>query len=85
LRSTRWGLLRPNWLYPPFNNKKARQALLYMMDQVTYLEWAIGQSEYYRPCYSVFACGGPYATTISAEPMMQWSALMPRLTRSGVG
>ena len=65
------GWLRPNWLYPPFNNKKARQALLHMMDQVTYLEWAIGQSEYYRPCYSVFACGGPYATTVGAEPMIK--------------
>jgi hypothetical protein len=65
------GWLRPNWLHPPFNNKKARQALLHMMDQVTYLHWAIGQAEYYRPCYSVFACGGPYATTIGAEPMME--------------
>jgi peptide/nickel transport system substrate-binding protein len=65
------GWLRPNWLHPPFNNKKARQALLHIVDQVTYLDWAIGQSEYYRPCYSVFACGGPYATTIGAEPMMQ--------------
>src|SRR5262249_28326093 len=58
------GCLRPNCLHPPFNNKKAREALLYMMDQVTYLAWAIGQSQYYRPCYSVFACGGPYATRI---------------------
>ena len=33
--------------------------------------WAIGQPQYYRPCYSVFACGGPYATTIGAEPMME--------------
>jgi peptide/nickel transport system substrate-binding protein len=65
------GWLRPNWLHPPFNNKKARQALLHMMDQVTYLAWAIGQAEYYRPCYSVFACGGPYATTIGAEPMIE--------------
>jgi peptide/nickel transport system substrate-binding protein len=29
------GWLRPNWLHPPFNNKKARQALLHMMDQET--------------------------------------------------
>jgi peptide/nickel transport system substrate-binding protein len=65
------GCLRPNFLHPPFNNKKARQALLHMMDQVTYLHRAIGQSEYYRPCYSVFACGGPYATTIGAEPMIE--------------
>jgi peptide/nickel transport system substrate-binding protein len=65
------GWLRPNCLHPPFNNKKARQALLHMMDQVTYLEWATGQSRYYRACYSVFACGGPYATRIGAEPMME--------------
>jgi peptide/nickel transport system substrate-binding protein len=65
------GWLRPNWLHPPFNNKKARQALLHMMDQVTYLAWAIGQPEYYRPCYSVFACGGPYETRIGATPMVE--------------
>jgi peptide/nickel transport system substrate-binding protein len=65
------GWLRPNCLHPPFNNKKAREALLYMMDQVTYLAWAIGQSQYYRPCYSVFACGGPYATRVGAEPIVE--------------
>jgi peptide/nickel transport system substrate-binding protein len=65
------GWLRPNHLHPPFNNKKARQALLHMMDQVTYLAWAHGQSKYYRACYSVFACGGPYVTQAGAEPMMK--------------
>jgi peptide/nickel transport system substrate-binding protein len=65
------GWLRPNHLHPPFNNRKARQALLHMMDQVTYLSWGIGQAKYYRPCYSVFACGGPYATQAGAEPIMK--------------
>jgi peptide/nickel transport system substrate-binding protein len=65
------GWLRPNFLHPPFNNKKARQALLHMMDQETYLAWAIGQPQYYRTCYSVFACGGPYATRIGAEPIVE--------------
>ena len=65
------GWLRPNFLHPPFNNKKARQALLHMMDQETYLAWAIGQSEYYRPCSSVFACGGPYMTRIGAAPIVE--------------
>src|SRR5713101_2831162 len=64
------GWLRPNFLHPPFNNKKAREALLHMMDQVTYLHLAFGQPEYYRACYSVFACGGPYATMIGAEPII---------------
>jgi peptide/nickel transport system substrate-binding protein len=67
----RQGWLRPNFLHPPFNNKKARQALLHMMDQVTYLAWAVGQSDYYRPCYSVFACGGPYETRVGAAPMVE--------------
>ena len=65
------GWLRPNCLHPPFNNKKARQALLNMMDQVTYLAWSLGQSQYYRACRSVFACGGPYNTAIGAEPIME--------------
>jgi peptide/nickel transport system substrate-binding protein len=65
------GWLRPNCLHPPFNNKKARQALLHMMDQETYLAWAVGQSEYYRACPSVFACGSPYATRIGAEPIIE--------------
>jgi peptide/nickel transport system substrate-binding protein len=65
------GWLRPNCLHPPFNNRNARQALLHMMDQVTYLAYAVGQSEYYRPCYSVFACGGPYTTRIGAAPIVE--------------
>ncbi len=40
-------------------------------DQVTYLYWSIGQPEYYRPCYSVFACGRPHATTVGAGPMIE--------------
>jgi peptide/nickel transport system substrate-binding protein len=65
------GWLRPNHLHPPFNNKKAREALLHMMDQVTYLALAIGQSKYYRPCYSVFACRGPYATKVGSESIIK--------------
>ena len=61
------GWLRPNHLHPPFNNKKAREALLHMMDQVTYLALANGQSRYYRPCHSVFACRGPNATKVGAD------------------
>src|SRR5262249_813031 len=62
------GWLRPNHLHPPFNNKKARQALLHIMDQVTYRHLSIGR--YYRPCYSVFACNGPYTTQAGAEPIV---------------
>src|SRR6266536_127097 len=50
---------------------QAREALLYMMDQVTYLAWAIGPAKYYRPCFSVFPCSSPYSTKSGAEPMMK--------------
>ena len=42
-----------------------------MVDQVTYLHLAVGQTQYYRPCYSVYACSGPYATNAGAEPLMK--------------
>src|SRR5262249_61808137 len=60
-RGTKGGL-RPNPLQPPFNNKKARQALLYMVDQEKYLQAALGQPKYYRTCPAVFTCGGPFET-----------------------
>jgi len=50
------GWLRPNCLHPPFNNNKAREALVHMMDQVTYLHWAFGQPEYYRSCQPLGIC-----------------------------
>ena len=49
---------RANSLQPPFNNKKARQALLCMVDQKTYLDAVIGNAKYYRTCPAVFMCGG---------------------------
>ena len=53
------GWPRPNCLHPPFSSKKAREALLHMMDQVTYLALAIRQSQYYRPCYWYMPAAAP--------------------------
>jgi peptide/nickel transport system substrate-binding protein len=61
------GLLRPNHLQPPFNHKKARQALLWAVDQEAYLRAAIGQPKYYRTCPGYFMCGGlPYESAVGA-------------------
>jgi peptide/nickel transport system substrate-binding protein len=54
------GWLRPNHLHPPFNQKKARQALLWMTNQEMYLKTVIGQERYYRTCPAYFMCGTPY-------------------------
>jgi peptide/nickel transport system substrate-binding protein len=61
------GILRPNHLHPPFNNKKARQALLYMVDQTSYLQATIGNPQYYKVCPAIFMCGGmPYESAVAA-------------------
>jgi peptide/nickel transport system substrate-binding protein len=60
------GWVRPNHVQPPFNNKKARQALLYMVDQQQYLQAAIGQPKFYRTCPALFSCGGPWETAAGA-------------------
>jgi peptide/nickel transport system substrate-binding protein len=61
------GILRPNHLHPPFNTKKARQALLHMVDQTSYLQATIGNAQYYKVCPSVFMCGGmPYESAAAA-------------------
>jgi peptide/nickel transport system substrate-binding protein len=48
-----------------------REALLHTTDQLTYLHWSLGQSNYYRTCNSVYACGSPYATTVGAAPIIE--------------
>ncbi len=62
------GWLRPNHLHPPFNHPKARQALLYLVNQETYLQAAIGDKRYWQPCAAYFICGSPWESEAGAEP-----------------
>jgi peptide/nickel transport system substrate-binding protein len=65
------GWLRPNHLHPPFNHKKARQALLWMVNQEDYLRAIIGDPKYWRTCGAYFICGTPLETDVGSEPLMQ--------------
>jgi peptide/nickel transport system substrate-binding protein len=65
------GWLRPNHLYPPFNNKKARQALLWMVNQEDYMRAIIGDPKFWRTCGAYFMCGTPLETDVASEPLMQ--------------
>lgn len=54
------GMIRPNHLLPPFNNPKARQALLYLVgDQADYLAAMVGNRALETPCWSILVCGTP--------------------------
>jgi len=63
------GVLRFNFLYPPFNNQKMRQALLYAIDQNDYVLGIAGDLKNGHPCYSYFTCGTPLASEVGAAPM----------------
>lgn len=53
------GQVRPNFLHPPFNNEKARQALLYVVKQADHMKASFGDSKYARTCPSFFGMGTP--------------------------
>jgi peptide/nickel transport system substrate-binding protein len=56
------GTVRPNTLVPPFNDPRARQALLLLMDQEAVAATVAVGPELARTCYALFVCGTPYET-----------------------
>jgi len=65
------GYIRPNHLYPPFDNPKARQALATAVNQEEYLSAAFGDERWWRACYSFFVCGSPNETEAGSEPFQK--------------
>lgn len=60
-------VLRPNSLYPPFNDPRARLALSYIVDQHDEMAGGYGDPAFYRKCNSFFVCGSPNGTEAGAE------------------
>jgi len=66
------GELRPNTLYPPFDNPKARQALLHATQQTDYMYALFGDPEYFLEfCGAYFTCGGPFETDVGSKPLRE--------------
>lgn len=60
-------LLRPNTLYPPFNDPRARLALSYIINQDDEMAAGYGDPAYYQRCNSFYVCGSPNGTEAGAE------------------
>jgi peptide/nickel transport system substrate-binding protein len=60
-------MLRPNHLYPPFNDPRARLALAYAIDQSDFLAAGFGDEQWWKRCGSYFVCGSPNGTEAGAE------------------
>ena len=63
------GCLRFNWLYPPFDNVKMRQAVLMVASQPDYMTAFVGDQKNWDVCASFFTCGGPMASTGGSEAL----------------
>ncbi len=61
------GFIRVNWLHRPFSEKKARQALLYLVDQNAFMKVCIGNPKYYKPNISLFSNDSPLANEENTE------------------
>jgi len=53
------GQIRLNFLHPPFDNEKARQAMLYIVKQDDFMKATFGNSKYAKSCPSYFGMGTP--------------------------
>jgi hypothetical protein len=59
--------IHPNHLNPPFDNVKARQALMAMVNQEEYLRAIAGDPENFRICHSMTGCAGWLETDAGAD------------------
>ena len=58
---------RPNFLFPPFDNKLVRQAAMAALSQENILATMMSDPEYYTVCGAVFGCGTPYGDEVGSE------------------
>ncbi|WP_298017392.1 ABC transporter substrate-binding protein [uncultured Castellaniella sp.] len=56
-------IARFNFLQPPFDNNKVRQAAMMAVNQKDVLQAMVGNPKYYETCYTVYGCGNQYAST----------------------
>jgi len=71
-------VFRMNWLTPPFNNQKIRQAVFVALSQEEFLQANIGDKRYYRTCKAVFTCDTPLASTVGMENVLNGNAQKAR-------
>jgi peptide/nickel transport system substrate-binding protein len=61
------GCLRFNFLYPPFDNVKMRQAVLMVTSQADIMTAWVGDPKNWELCPSFFTCGAPMANKSGSE------------------
>ena len=65
--TTNQAMLRPNHLFPPFNDPRARLAMAYLVNQEDALAAGVGDEKWWKTCGSYFVCGSPNGTEAGSE------------------
>jgi peptide/nickel transport system substrate-binding protein len=71
-------VLRFNTLAKPFDNAKARQAVVYAMRQKPFLEANVGDARFYRECKSLWPCGLPLESSKGWDDRLNGDAATAR-------
>lgn len=61
---------RMNFLHPPFDDVKIRQAALHALNQQDVMDAMIGNPDLYNLCGAMFICGTPLATDVGSEHLV---------------
>jgi peptide/nickel transport system substrate-binding protein len=77
-RTSNQYVFRMNWLTPPFNNQKMRQAAMVALSQEEFLQANIGDKRFYRTCKALFTCDSPLATTVGMDDVLNGNAQKAR-------
>jgi peptide/nickel transport system substrate-binding protein len=72
------GFMRLNFLYPPFDNQKARQAMLYLVNQSDVMKATFGSGKYWKKCDSLFGLGTPMENHENTE----WFKEAPNIAKA---
>ncbi len=68
---TNQAMLRPNHLFPPFNDPRARLAMAYLVNQADALTAGVGDEQWWRACGAYFVCGSPNGTEVGSQAYAQ--------------
>jgi peptide/nickel transport system substrate-binding protein len=64
-------IARMNFLYPPFDNVKARRAAFMAVSQKDFMDALVGNEEYYIKCGAIFICGSPLDTAQGSDVIVK--------------
>jgi peptide/nickel transport system substrate-binding protein len=71
-------VFRMNWLIPPFNNVKIRQAAMVALSQEEFLQANIGDKRFYKVCKALFTCDSPLASEVAMADVLNGNAQKAR-------